>query len=77
MTHDELEKLCTYLEENDASMEAQRAAAAELLRLHAINMDLLEALKYVLTDDGFVPRATSATRTVVRAAIAKATGETT
>jgi hypothetical protein len=44
-------------------------------RLIAAAPDLLEALKYVLEDDGLIPRATAKTRAVVHAAIAKATGE--
>ncbi len=44
--------------------------------LRAVNAQLLEALKYVLEDDGLLPRATAETRAVVRAAIVKATGET-
>ena len=39
MTRDELMKLCDYLECNDASMEAQCEAAAELRRLHQICLD--------------------------------------
>lgn len=58
-----------HVEANDHS--EQRANA----RLIAAAPDLLEALKYVLEDDGLVPRATAATRAVVRAAITKATGE--
>jgi hypothetical protein len=38
--------------------------------------ELLKALEYVLEDDGLIPRATAATRAVVRAAIDKAIGET-
>ena len=44
--------------------------------LGAVNAQLLESLKYVLEDDGLIPRATAETRAVVRAAISKATGET-
>jgi hypothetical protein len=50
-------------------------AAAELRRLESMNAQLLEALKYLLEDYGLLPRATAETRAVVRAAIAKATGE--
>jgi len=59
-------------------MDQEGRSDAEILanaRLIAAAPDLLEALKYVLEDDGLVPRATAATRAVVRAAIAKATGE--
>jgi hypothetical protein len=52
-----------------------KQAAAELRRLESMNAQLLEALKYVLEDDGLLPRATAETRAVVRAAIVKATGE--
>jgi hypothetical protein len=53
-----------------------KEAAAELRRLHAANAEMLGALRYVLEDDDLLPRATAKTRAVVRAAIAKATGET-
>jgi hypothetical protein len=43
-------------------------AAAELRRLHAVNAELLEALKRLLTDEDY-PQA----ERVARAAIAKAT----
>ena len=45
MTETELMKLCDYLERNDASMEAQREAAAELRRLTALVKEMLPALK--------------------------------
>jgi len=47
----------------------------ECIKLRSVNEEMLEALKYVLEDDGLLPRATAETRAVVRAAIAKATGE--
>ena len=42
MTRDELMELCDYLECNDASMEAQCEAAAELRRLHQICREVYE-----------------------------------
>jgi hypothetical protein len=44
-------------------------AADELLALRTENERLREALKYVLEDDGLLPRATSECRDVVRAAL--------
>lgn len=44
MTETELMKLCDYLECNDASMEAQREAAAELRRLHKLCDEMLGEL---------------------------------
>ena len=44
MTRDELFKLCDYLECNDASMEAQCKAAAELRRLHDLCYEFLGEL---------------------------------
>ena len=55
--------------------QTPRKAAAELRRLESVNAQLLEALEYVLEDDGLLPRATAEARAVVRAAIFKATGE--
>jgi hypothetical protein len=46
-TQPEALRLADYLECNDASLEAQNAAAAELRRLHEANQELLEALKLV------------------------------
>lgn len=54
MNEIDLMKLCDYLECNDASMEVQREAAAELRRLHALCHEMLsdvyrasKYLKYV------------------------------
>lgn len=49
-------------------------ATAEMRRLHSVNADLLEALKHVRKDEWLMPRVTSETRRIIRAAIAKATG---
>lgn len=45
MNETDLMKLCNYLECNDASMEAQCEAAAELRRLRALCQEMLAALK--------------------------------
>jgi len=49
--------------------------AAELRRLHSVNADKLEALKHVRKDEWLMPRVTSETRRIIRASIAKATGD--
>ena len=54
-------------------MVKERAAAAELRRLHAVNTELLEALKAMLENRGDYTEL----RDTARAAIAKATGEQT
>ena len=45
MNETDLMKLCNYLECNDASMEAQLDAAAELRQLIALVKEMLPALK--------------------------------
>ena len=63
----------------DAELERKSDAIQRLWKerddLRAVNAQLLQALKYVLEDDELIPRATSKTRAVVCAAIAKATGD--
>jgi hypothetical protein len=44
MTQSKALSLAEHLECNDANMEAQNEAAAELRRLHALNAELVEAL---------------------------------
>jgi hypothetical protein len=51
MNAKDLEKLCYYFECNDASLEAQQEAAAELRRLHEVNQELLEALRFIAGHD--------------------------
>ena len=51
MTDHEFEKLCDYLECNDASMEAQREAVAEMRRLRHNNYVLMDALWKSCGDD--------------------------
>lgn len=41
-------RLADFLEQNDASIEAQNHVAYELRRLHEVNQDLLEALEAML-----------------------------
>jgi hypothetical protein len=45
MTQPEALRLADWMEWNDASMEVQNEAAAELRRLHEVNQELLAALK--------------------------------
>ena len=54
-------------------MVKERAAAKELRRLHAVNTELLEALKAMLENRGDYTEL----RDTARAAIARATGEQT
>lgn len=74
-TQPEALRLADYLECNDASLEAQCDAAAELRRLHAQNAELLEALKeltHSLEDEVFVHDDQRSAMQKSRAAIAKA-----
>ena len=41
-------ELAEHLEENDASMEMQNAAAIELRRLHEVNQMLLETMQTIM-----------------------------
>ena len=71
MNAKDLEKLCDYLECNDASLEAQQEAAAELRRLHKMNQELLESLKRAAN---YIDHVGGVSHTY-RQIIAKATGE--
>ena len=59
MNEIDLMKLCDYLECNDASMEAQREAAAELRRLHALCYEMLSEL-YVYRASEYLKDVTAA-----------------
>ena len=59
MNETDLMKLCDYLECNDASLEAQCEAAAELRRLHALCQEMLSEL-YVYRASEYLKDVTAA-----------------
>jgi hypothetical protein len=70
-------RLAEWMERNDASMEVQKEAAAELRRLRFVNAELLESLQEVVAwMDAPDEWAFSDTQlAAARAVIAKATGD--
>ena len=76
----ELELIARYpnVRINQTDPDIQKKAAVELRRLHEVNQELLEVLKYLEEEFGFHADGWPNRRyNVVRAVIAKATGETT
>ena len=80
-TQPEALRLADWMEWNDASMEVQNEAAAELRRLHESNQELLTALKKVHHAMVHVELSDSSrqeweeARTTAHGAIARAEGE--
>ena len=71
MTQPEAMRLADWMEWNDASMEVQNEAAAELRRLYEVNTELLTALEKLARLGNGDHYGNSEGNMIARAAIAK------